>query len=252
MSDIRISQPLQLDGAKNVRDLGGYPAQNGITAKKVFLRADGLQNLSDSDITKLVHYGVCRIIDLRSDREAKYMPDRAGTIACFHVGMLDQMNSAGFNGDGPESMFSLYQSLLDHSAEQISKVIHLLAEVKNGVSLFHCTAGKDRTGVVTMLLMDLAGVPAEYIIADYSVTETYMKDIFAQQKEQARANGIEIKDYMLRSNPEDMECTLTYLHQKYTDAQTYLLDYCHCSKEDINSIRKRFLCTNIIGWNNIS
>ncbi|MCD7744960.1 MAG: tyrosine-protein phosphatase [Lachnospiraceae bacterium] len=241
MNDIRVSEPLQLDGAKNVRDLGGYPTKSGMTANGAFLRADGLQNLSDNDLEKLAEYGVCRVIDLRSEREKEYMPDRVGNMAYFHVGMLDQMNSKGFKGQGPESMYALYQSLLDYSAEQIGTVMHLLAEVKEGAALFHCTAGKDRTGIITMLLLELAGVPKESIIADYSVTETYMKDVFARQKEQAAANGIEIKDYMLQSKPEDMDRTIEYFHQKYSDAETYLVDFCRCSREDVESIRHRLL-----------
>jgi len=245
MGCIRVSEPLQLDGANNVRELGGYPAKGGTTAKRVYLRADGLQNLSDHDLKKLADYGVCQVIDLRSDREKEYMPDRVGTnMAYFHVGMLDQMNSKSFKGQGPESMYALYQSLLDDSAEQIGTVMHLLAEVKEGAALFHCTAGKDRTGIIAMILLELAGVPKEYIIADYSVTETYMKDVFARQKEQAEANGIEIKDYMLQSKPEDMERTIEYFHQKYSDAETYLLEFCQCSREDVDFIRHRLLDGN--------
>lgn len=236
---MRVSKPLQLDGAKNIRDLGGYPAEDGITAKGVFLRADGLQELTSRDIETLVRYGVRRVIDLRSDMEVKYMPDRVGEMEYFHVGMLDQMNSEGFRGTGPESMFTLYQFLLDNSAEKIGEVMHLLAEVKEGASLFHCTAGKDRTGVIAMLLLKLAGVPEEYIVADYSVTEIYMKDVFARQKEQAAANGIEIKDYMQRSKPEDMRNTLEYFHKKYTDVETYLLQNCGCGKEETAFLKMR-------------
>ncbi|MCD8337586.1 MAG: tyrosine-protein phosphatase, partial [Lachnospiraceae bacterium] len=71
-----------------------------------------------------------------------------------------------------------------------------------------------------------------------------MKDVFARQKEQAAANGIEIKDYMLQSKPEDMDRTIEYFHQKYSDAETYLLDFCRCSREDVEFIRHRLLDGN--------
>ncbi|MCD8379306.1 MAG: tyrosine-protein phosphatase [Lachnospiraceae bacterium] len=241
MDHTRVSEPLRLDGAKNIRDMGGYPTKDGVTARGAFLRADGLQELTDRDIETLEQYGVRRVIDLRSDMEVKYMPDRVGKMEYFHVGMLDQMNSEGFQGTGPESMFALYQALLDHSAEKIGEVMHLMAEVKEGASLFHCTAGKDRTGVIAMLLLELAGVPEKYIVADYSVTEKYMKVVFARQKEQAAANGIEIKDYMLRSKPEDMQNTLDYFHNRYTDAETYLLRNCGCNKEETAFLKLRLM-----------
>ncbi len=156
MNKIRVSEPLPLDGAKNVRDLGGYPAKDGrMTASRVFLRADGLQNLTDGDIRKLTDYGVCRIIDLRSDREREMMPDRTGSIPSYHVGLLDQMNSEGFLGNGPDSMF--------------------------------------------------------------------------------------------QSKQEDMERTIRYFHQRYTDAENYLIHYCHCSREDVEMIRSRLLDLSISG-----
>ncbi|MCC8127645.1 MAG: tyrosine-protein phosphatase [Clostridiales bacterium] len=240
--NIRVSQPLPLDGAKNVRDLGGYPAKDGsMTASRVFLRADGLQNLTNSDIQELTDYGVCRIIDLRSDREREMMPDRIGFIPGYHVGLLDQMNSEGFQGNGPDSMYALYQTLLDHSSEQIGTVIHLLAEVKERVVLYHCTGGKDRTGIISMLLLDLAGVPEESIIADYSITETYMESVFAKQKEQLTALGVPVQDSMFQSKPEDMEQTMRYFREKYTDAENYLIHFCKCSKDDVEWIRSRLL-----------
>ena len=242
MQTLTVSKPLPLTGARNVRDLGGYPFGGGVTAKGVFLRADGLHSLTEKDLRTLVAYGVRRVVDLRRTAEVERQPDPFrghSVIQYFHVPMLDQMNSSGFQGPLPQSMYEIYRSLIDECASDLGQVMSLLARQREGASLFHCSAGKDRTGVVAMLLLELAGVPDEEIVADYCISEIYMKELFALQKQQAAAAGIQIPDYMLESKPEQMQRTLDHLHQMYGGAEAFLTGPAGCSEADVTFLRDR-------------
>lgn len=243
MRTVTVSTPLPLSGARNVRDLGGYSLKDGgTTAQGVFLRADGLHSLTGADWNALDEYGVGRVVDLRGVEEAQRQPDAipgSCGIEYFHVPLLDQMNSSGFQGPLPASMGELYCALLDDSAADLGRVMELLARQSEGAALFHCSAGKDRTGVVTMLLLELAGVPDEEILADYSVSETYMQELFAWQKRAAAEAGIQIPDYMLQSRPEEMRRTLEHLHQTYGSAEAYLLGPAGRTQAEVETLRER-------------
>ena len=176
------SIPLPLKGAHNVRDLGGYPytrqaGECGTTAFGVFLRSGTLGRITLGDREALRCYGLRRVIDLRSNFELKHWPDPYAKrpeegVFYTHIPMLDQLNSSGFRGALPACMFDVYQSLLDNDASSIRSVMEALDGP--GCLLFHCRAGKDRTGVVAMLLLGLAGVDDEFIVEDYRVTQDYM------------------------------------------------------------------------------
>lgn len=241
MEEQFVSRPLLLTGAKNVRDLGGYPTGNGATAQGVFLRGDGLSALTEEDISALAQYGVRRVVDLRSGMELQRQPDPFGNvpeIAYDSVPMLDQMNSSGFQGQLPASLSELYCALLDGDAASIGRVMKLLAE-EEGAVLFHCTAGKDRTGVIAMLLLDLAGVSEEDIVADYGVTETYMAAKFEAQRAAAAAAGFDLPDFLFRSQPEEMRRTLEHLHTAWGSAEAYLTGPAGCSSELIARLREK-------------
>lgn len=177
-----ISTPLPLKGARNTRDLGGYAYRavdgtRGVTASGAFLRSGSLTRLRAADREFLRAYGLTRVVDIRSDFEVRHWPDPYSRrpesgVGYVHIPMLDQLNSSGFRGALPECMFDVYRDLLDDSASSIRRVFEALDT--DGCALFHCRAGKDRTGVIAMLLLRLAGVSDEDIVADYVATQRYM------------------------------------------------------------------------------
>ena len=242
MDNLYVSKPLPLEGAKNVRDLGGYPAAGGFTAGGAFLRGDGLHSLTPRDIRALEDYGVRLVIDLRSQMEAERQPDPftgSGLIKRVHVPMLDRMNSNNFEGPLPSCLFEIYSGLLDESARDIGRVMVLMAGERQGACLFHCTAGKDRTGVLAMLLLDLAGVSGESILADYSMSEVYMEEIFSPQREMMRR--LHLPDFLLRSPADQMARTLEFLRENYTGARKYLLCQAGCSPEIVKTLSSRLM-----------
>lgn len=224
MDSLKASKPLPLQGAYNVRDLGGYPAGGGrLTKHKAFLRADSLANLTADDRKFLYDYGVRLVIDLRSEMETKRNPDALDSqMEYFNFPLMDNIQSTLLKGQMPHDMSAMYISLVENSKTTLAAIFRKIAGAE-GCVLYHCTAGKDRTGIVTMLLLKLAGVSDELVLADYSVTEQYMQPLFKKQKQMVEAAGIEVPDFVFQSKPEFMQKLLAYLQQHYETPEKYLL-----------------------------
>lgn len=173
--NIMPARPIPFTGALNIRDLGGYASTNGrVTQTHRFLRAEGLNRLTGEDQEKLVQYGVRAIFDLRSDYERKETPDPVFPgIVHYDFPLLDRLNSAQAGDQIPNSMAEVYVGLLQNSGETFAEMLRQMLTV-DGCVLFHCTAGKDRTGLTAMLLLGAAGVPRETIVRDYEVSEVYL------------------------------------------------------------------------------
>lgn len=231
---------LPLQGSPNTRDLGGYYCEGGITRWGVFLRSASPQNMTDSDIELLREYGVARAIDLRSEAETLAGPSRLVTAEGFtvhNVPMNDDIHSANFEGDLPGSMSGLYIGLVDNSRKAIQKVFSHMAEAENGL-LFHCAVGKDRTGVVSMLLLKLAGVEDADVVADYAVSDVYMREVF--DSELKGPDGMRFPPHVLRSKPSSMWRVLEHLESNYGNVTDYLLG-CGMTKDQLAEIKNRFV-----------
>ncbi len=156
---------IKLAGAMNVRDLGGYPTLDGrYTKKGVYYRSDSLHNLKKEDIEKLKSLGVTLQVDLRSLQEVNKNPSKLLKIQgidYYNTSLLDHIQSSNFE-ELPTDMTTLYMELLDKNHEKIAAIFRTLLSSK-GIGIFNCTAGKDRTGVIAMLLLDLALVDEEII-----------------------------------------------------------------------------------------
>lgn len=219
---LRASSPLLLHGSANTRDLGGYRTTSGLTTRRHrFLRSDGLHHLDAHDQTYLLKYGVTAIIDLRSDMECQNFSYQFPNVRYTHYQMLDNVQSGNFQDNLPASMAEMYIKLLDKNQVTILNILRELLDA-DGCALFHCTTGKDRTGVIAMLLLKLAGVPDELVIRDYAVSEIYVKNLFERQRTEFQTMGIQIPEYVTRSLPESMRQTLEHLADKYGAVETYL------------------------------
>lgn len=192
---------LDIQQGFNFRDLGGYQTKDGHQVKmhKV-VRSGMLNNLNDHDLQYLIDYGVKVDIDFRSIEEQKSMPDKVPTGVRYlsdPVFPKDATKSnekaalrkKAFLNDpkaGYENMLQSYKDIvLSPSAQHAYRVFfdELLANEKDGEAvLFHCTAGKDRTGMGAVYLLSILGVPDDVIRADYLSSNKHL--LLNQQNKQ--------------------------------------------------------------------
>ncbi|MBC5648286.1 tyrosine-protein phosphatase [Christensenella tenuis] len=239
---MNVSKPLPLTGAHNVRDLGGYPTEDGKRTKyKAFLRGDSLNGLTGKDRAFLAEYGVTLVIDLRSSKETKMNPDHIDKreMEYLNVPLLDQIQSTLLKGKMPDDMSEMYIGLVENSKDGLKEVFTRMVN-ERGVILYHCTAGKDRTGIITMLLLKLAGVADDTVLADYAISETYMKETFERQRKMVEAAGIKAPDYVFRSKPEYMQKLMEHIAGKYGTAKGYL-ESLGLSEEEIGTLEGKIV-----------
>jgi protein-tyrosine phosphatase len=216
-----------LENAHNVREIGGYATTSGArTRPGRIYRADSLHRLSAEDQMRLRERGIRTVIDLRRDDEIASAPNvfaDAPDIAYRHISLFVTRPSAGVReGKFPLSLTDVYRYILETSQAPMHLVMsEILAS--EGAVLFHCTAGKDRTGLVAALLLDLAGVDREDIIRDYALTETYIEPIMRDLREnRPAAMPLELYVKLLDAKPEFMRATLEHLDAAYGGGAGYL------------------------------
>ncbi|MBB3593676.1 protein-tyrosine phosphatase [Rhizobium sp. BK529] len=239
---------IALTGARNVRDLGGYPAGNGgLTRWRSVLRGDALHALSAADIEALIAHGVTTVIDLRNPqelaREANPFTNDArvqyDNVALFSALAPVEMMAA----QSPHfDMGDRYCQALDNCQPAIAKVLRTIAHAPEGIVLFHCTAGKDRTGIIAALMLAHAGVDDAVIIEDYALTGSIFSPLLADLHARAVARGIpsNLADAVLASAPHSMARTLGHLARRYGGVDSYLTKI-GLSQSDIASLERR-LC----------
>lgn len=177
---------IDLEGAANVRDVGGLPTVDGrATRAGVLLRADNLQGLSPADVARLTgELGVRTVIDLRTTGELHLEgegPLRRTAVTHHHVPLIPEVAGEPDEAEvdravphrpdraGPTltDMTGYYVGYVEDAPANLARALRLLADPATGPALVHCAAGKDRTGVVVALALSLAGVRREAVVADY-------------------------------------------------------------------------------------
>ena len=240
------AEPLRLEKAYNVRDLGYYTNRYGekLNTGK-FLRSDALHLITKEDEQTLVDYGVRVIVDLRSPMEAEKAPcliQQHQDIDYYSIPLFDDIQSNDGSRALPNSLHELYIFLLDNSKEQIKRILQCFLRYENGCCLFNCTAGKDRTGIIAMLLLGLADVEEERIAADYSVSARYMEPVFAAQRlalQKAGYSNYQQFSFLLESPAEEMEKTMQYLQDNYDGISNYVSRL--LSQDEFDRLRNRLV-----------
>jgi len=177
---VTAERRLAFEGLQNFRDLGGYPtADGGHTVWGQIFRSDSLHKLTPSDLDAFDRTGVRVVYDLRGDDERATHPNPVDSIQLAVVGQPRDGNrpndSIAFSAasDGERLLRDLYLGMLVHSAEQFGQLLNGLVDPQNRPAVFHCHAGKDRTGIVAALLLLALGVDREVILDDYELTRHY-------------------------------------------------------------------------------
>lgn len=167
---------VSLDAVHNFRDLGGYPARDGqVTRWQRLYRADGLYRLNGADLEVVRDLGLKTVIDLRSHAELELrgtFPVEAIDVAFSHLPVFDTTWQHDEHVDKTDHEFLAwaYRDMLEVGAERFAKAIEQLASPGALPAVFHCAAGKDRTGMLAALVLGALGVSRAVVLADYGLT----------------------------------------------------------------------------------
>ncbi len=242
------STRIALEGAYNFRDLGGLPASSGrtITARRVY-RSDRLTRLSDADHALLETLAIGRVFDLRTDLELEQ--DGAGTFSTAkgrhrHVPLVSMsLSITDARIDWAKTdLQSRYLQMLDEGAPVIREVLEHLADGNAGATVFHCTGGKDRTGVLAAVLLRTLGVDDETIVEDYAVSERYLAPFVEASRVLMESEGFDpqIVLYLCGSPAERMRKMLADMDARWGTVEAYL-DWTGTSTETVASLRRNLL-----------
>ncbi|TFG83694.1 MAG: tyrosine-protein phosphatase [Erysipelotrichales bacterium] len=218
---IRSSIPLvrlPLENVKNCRDLGGYPTPYGSTRWGRFLRCGDMGQMSEAEKDYLFDFGVRTVLDLRTPEECEVSPNPIQTDPRFCYLAFDLIPRSQPSEHFMKSDLSkltlgeLYIRILD-AKERVGAVLDLIAAHDEGALLFHCTAGKDRTGVIAMLLLGLSEVSTEDILANYQISFTHLDTSIDVLKR--------VPMNLLDSKPEYLIHALDHLYTNYGGFPAY-------------------------------
>ena len=206
----------------NCRDLGGYPCTGGVTKFGKLLRCGIPRDPSPGDMEKIKSLGVKTVIDLRGDIEAVERPSifsyDSNDIRYIQISLLE-VNPAITRPDVP--LRDIYTNSIETYGENYAKVFNALAGLETP-AIFHCFLGKDRTGILASMLLSLAGVSREDIIADYQVSGTYLSPFYKKEIEEDTGLIWENSDDHLQSNPQNIETLHAFIEKKYGGVPEYL------------------------------
>lgn len=238
---------IELEGAANVRDLGGLPTEDGgeIVPGRM-LRSDNLQGLTPRDVARLVDdIGVTTIIDLRTPGEVELEGpgplDAVPGVRHAHHPVLPELGSrtdavaeallvkkvAADRARYPDDITcGHYLGYLEDRPEEVTAALRSIA-TSAGAAIVHCAAGKDRTGVLVAMALTAAGVGSEAVIDDYTATadrlDAVLDRLRASATYAADMNSRPASAHMPR--PETMKAFLGQLDVRYGGLSQWLSDH---------------------------
>ena len=226
---------LAWDGCLNVRDLGGHPTEDGgETAFGAVVRADSIRRLSDDGWAALVDYGVRTVVDLRQHSELEADPPRELPVDVVHVPLFGspdpdaaywaEMDALADAASGlAAGKAAIYLDHLERFRLFVRDAIEAVARAPEGAVLVHCQVGKDRTGLVTALLLRLAAVSHDEIASDYAASEEYLRPATEAYIASAADEADRAFRLRLTATPaEAMRDVLTTLEERYGSVAGYL------------------------------
>ena len=229
-------EPQQLSllrSTRNTRDLGGYRTTDGRRTRfNRFYRSDKLGSLSKEDTEKLLSKRITTIIDMREEPTAHLVPDLLTIPEAFSVYHCPMNEGAAV----PETVEAVPGTYLEIAcADNIGRIFRTIAEAKEGV-LFHCSAGKDRTGVVAALLLLLCGVDEETVIGDYMLTKLYLWEGFEKLR-----TGKPIYDLNIVIPRESfMRDFLALFRERFGNISSYF-EWLGLNDEEVNALQNKLL-----------
>ncbi len=201
-------------------------ASGGTTRTGVFYRSDVPMKLSDADLARLADLGLSTVIDLRQPYELERDPTgllgRAG-LQLHNVEIWGLIQEGNNEPSDRYDITALYIAALDHAGAGLAQAVRLMAQ-SDGTLLFHCTAGKDRTGLVAALALEAVGVDRDTIVHDFALTHDRIEPLRERLLADAEKNGVARSDFgrLLGATPDLIGPALTHLEERYGGAVAYL------------------------------
>lgn len=226
----------------NLRELGGMPLNDGRTfASGRFWRSSSPSRLSPDEVSAIRDAGVTTVIDFRSVQELERCgnPFLDDGITDFHSIPLFAGDPSNFKDKAmaflkDNTLGDFYVIMINKLAKEIAQVMRILKDV-SGITLFHCTHGKDRTGVITAILYLLAGACQEDIISNYKISYELIKPVVDPIIERAP----DVMKHALRSDESNMETFLDYIDKTYNGDITSYLRSAGLTNEEISDLRSK-------------
>lgn len=232
-----LTRHVSFEACFNFRDLGGYETRDGRRVRwGALYRSDTLHRLTTTDVETFLSLGLKTVVDLRSRTEI----DDHGRVemvepgfAWHHVPMSDEIKLAPrAETDETPPLVVLppgegYVLMAEQHGAAILRVFTLLAQDRALPAVFHCTSGKDRTGIVAALMLDLLGVPDRAIVADYALTEAANErsmDWIEAHEPNFAAYLAQIPYERRAPHPEKIAGFLDRFRARFGSAEQYLLE----------------------------
>ena len=227
------ARQLSWDGCLNVRDLGGHPAGNGSTTRfGTVVRADNIRRLSERGWDSLVDYGVTRIVDLRSDDELSADPAASAPIETVRAPVLHGEDErywqqlVAISEAAPSDVAAVqavYESFLARFHVGFAEAVAAVATAGNSCVVVHCVEGKDRAGLVSALLLRLAGVGVEHIAADYALSNANLAPRLRPWIDEAGTEEERARRRRISATPAGaMSGALLWIEREYGSVHHYL------------------------------
>lgn len=246
-----------VEGAPNLRDLGGYEAKDGRCVKwGTIFRSSNLARLTDQGIALVKQLGIRLVCDFRTEAEVARAPNRFPDstdtgylrLPIQHgdfepTAVFDRIRNGDYAWISEEFMLQGYiESIERHHAVWL-QFFDLLVDSQCRPLLFHCTGGKDRTGAAAALILLALGVPAETVVADYGLSDGYNADVRKAIYEYLRPFGVDIaKVEPYFTAPESrIRALLAHVDARYGSAVDYLVKKVGISEKTIALLRDTLL-----------
>lgn len=249
-----------LETAPNFRDIGGYRTVDGHRVRRgLIYRSDQLNFLSDDDLARMDALGIRLVADLRTEGERRQEPDRipahaqalvldvAADAADTLGGDMHKTQAAIAAGKGKELLVAANRDFvsLPSARAAYGTLLRRLARGQEDVVIYHCTAGKDRTGWATAIILTLLGVPRETVMADYLASNRMLAGKNAATLATMRATGSVVSpalyEQVLTVRPEYLQSAFNEVTLRYGTFDNYVRKGLGLSEADITALRQRHL-----------
>jgi protein-tyrosine phosphatase len=261
-----LSRVHKFKGSSNFRDIGGINGEQAFPIKRgLIFRSDDLSSLSGNDLTRLAEYKINLICDLRSPEEIKRKPNKIIDVRIKQVNVpffqtnpnFSQKDFLGKLASDPGSidfeklMFDLYHRIVFEEHNKIAEVFNYLSEENHLPAVIHCSAGKDRTGIIAALIQLFLGAAFRDVIQDYMLSNDLNNRRAKERMRFIRFISFFRISYakmkpMFEARREYLETVLEDLLNEYGTVENYLKAKCCVPECNLEKLRLEMLDKNLL------